>query len=204
VKRAGLPVSYDFASDCNGFAGAEGGATGDCDDGEFRVTVVHPGPDVPPEQDYLFRFDDSVPGLAVSADVRIDRGGSAGQALGVACVGSDYHQPAQEYIFAVSGDLAAILRHDETLTGHRITQQLTSRTVPGLSSSSTTHIDGECAALAGNTTLLVMRVNGHEVLREFTRTRYPRFVAASLSMYTTSGGSFAFDNLSARAETHIQ
>ena len=83
-------------------------------------------------------------------------------------------------------------------------QQLASRTVPGLSSSSTTHIEGECAALSGNTTLLVMRVNGHEVLREFTRTRYPRFVAASLSMYTTSGGSFAFDNLSARAETRIQ
>ena len=204
VKRSGLPVSFDFASDCNGFTGTQGGATSGCDDGEFHVTVPHPGPEVRPEQDYLFRFDDSTPGLAVSADVRIVRGDSADQALGVACVGSGYQQPPQEYIFAVSGDLAAILRHDETLTGRRITTQLAYRRVPGLSTSSATHIEGECAALSGNTTLLVMRVNGHEVLREFARTRYPRFVAASLSMFTMSGGAFVFDNLSARAVTRTQ
>jgi hypothetical protein len=204
VKRSGLPVSFDFASDCNGFTGTQGGATSGCDDGEFHVTVLHPGPDVQPEQDYLFRFDDSTPGLAVSADVRIVRGGSAEQALGVACVGSGYQQPPQEYIFAISGDLAAILRHDETLTKRRITTQLAYRKVPGLSTSSEAHIEGECATLSGNTTLLVMRVNGNEVLRQYTRTRYPRFVAASLSIFTMTGGAFAFDNLSARAETRIQ
>jgi hypothetical protein len=204
VKRSGLPVSFDFASDCNGFTGTEGGVTSGCDDGEFHVSVPHPGPDVRPEQDYLFRFDDSAPGLVVSTDVRLDRGRPDDQALGVACVASGYQRPAQEYIFAVNGGVAAILRRDETLGKNRIMKQLAYRSVPGLSASSTTHIEGECATLSGNTTLLVMSVNGHEVLREFTRTRYPRFVATSLWMFTMSGGAFAFDNLSGRAETRIQ
>jgi len=204
VKRSGLPVSFDFASDCSGFTGTEGGVTSGCDDGEFHVTVPHPGSDVRPEQDYLFRFDESTPGLVVSTDVRVDQGRPADEVIGVACVASGYQQPAQEYIFAVNGNVAGILRRDETLGKNRIMKQLAYRSVPGLSASSTTHIEGECATLSGNTTLLVMSVNGHEVLREFTRTRYPRFVATSLWMFTMSGGAFAFDNLSGRAETRIQ
>jgi hypothetical protein len=204
VKRSGLPVSFDFTSDCHGFNGTEGGVTSGCDDGEFHVSVPHPGPDVRPQQDYLFRFDQTTPGLVVSTDVRLDQGRPADEVLGVACVASGYQQPTQEYIFAVNGGVAGILRRDETLGKHRIVKQLAYRNVPGLSTSSTTHIEGECATLSGNTTLLVMRVNGHEVLREFTRTRYPRFGAASLWMFTMSGGAFAFDNLSGRAETRIQ
>jgi hypothetical protein len=204
VRRSGLPVKFDFASDCAGYTGTEGGAASNCRDGEFRVTVQHPGPDVRPEQDYLFRFDDSAPGLAVSADVRLDRGRAQDQALGVACVGSGYQQPAREYIFAVSGGLAAIFRRDETLPKSKILKELAYQQVAGMSTSATTHIDGECATLSGGTTLLVMRVNGREVLREYTPTSFPRFVATDLWMFTLSGGSFAFDNLSARAESRIQ
>ncbi len=204
VKRSGLPVKFDFTSDCNGFTGTQGGATSDCHGGEFRVSVQHPGQTVHPEQDYLFRFDDSAPGLAVSADVRLDGGRPEDQALGVACVGSDYQQPAREYIFAVSGGFAAILRRDETLPKSHILKQLAYKRVEGMSPSATIHIDGECATLTGGTTLLVMRVNGREVLREYTHTRFPRFVATDLWMFTMSGGSFAFDNLSAKAESQIQ
>jgi hypothetical protein len=201
VRRNGLPITFDFTSECAGYTGTEGGATSDCKHGEFRVTVRHPGPNVRPEQDYLFRFDDSAPGLAVSADVRLDRGRVEDQALGVACVGSGYQQPAREYIFAVGGGIAAIFRRDETLVGSKILKQLAYRSVAGMSSSATTHIDGECATLSGGTTLLVMRVNGREVLREYTHTRFPRFVATDLWMFTSSGGAFACDNLSARAES---
>ena len=204
VRRSGLPVSFSFASDCAGYTGTEGGATSECRDGEFRVTVRHPGPNVRPEQDYLFRFDDSPPGLAVSADVRLDRGRVQDQALGVACVGSGYQQPAQEYIFAVGGGIAAIFRRDETLAKSKMLKQLAYQPVAGMSTSATTHIEGECATLSGGTTLLVMKVNGREVLREYTPTRFPRFVATDLWMFTLSGGAFAFDNLSAKAESRIQ
>lgn len=204
VKRSGLPVKFDFASECAGFSGTSGGATSACRDGEFTVKVSRPGPGVPPQQNYLFRFDDSTPGLAVSVDARVDEGGSNDPALGVSCTASGYGQRAKEYIFALAGDEAAILRHDETDRTHRESgwiDQLAYTRVPGLTISSATRIDGECAVLSGGTTLLVMSVNGHEVLRQYTRTSYPRFVATSLWMLSGGPASFAFDNLSARVET---
>ncbi len=207
VVRSGLPLQLPFA-DCGDLpTGREGGATSACRQGEYRVTVQKPSAKVSPQQDYIFRFDESSAGLAVSADMRLDRGNATDQVLGVACTASGYQQRAQEYIFAIDGRFAAVLRHDETdakLKKSGFLEQIAYRRLPDLAISSNTHVDGECVMLSGGTTRLLMRVDGTEVLREFTRTRYHGFVATSLWMLTGSGGSFAFDNLSAKAESRIQ
>jgi hypothetical protein len=206
VMRHGLPLRITFADCSDAPVGTEGGATSTCDHGEFRVTVKHPSATISPQQSYVFRFDQPTPGLAVSAQARLDRGDASRQVLGVSCVASGYHRRAQEYIFGIDDGYAVILRHDEADASIRHTrhlQQIGYARLPGISLSAANRIDGECATLSGGTTLLVMRVNGREVLREYTRGRYPRFVAASLCMFTATGASFAFDNLSARAESHV-
>jgi hypothetical protein len=206
VMRHGLPLRITFADCSDAPIGTEGGATSTCDHAEFRVTVKHPSATVSPQQSYIFRFDQPTAGLAVSAEVRLDRGDASSQVLGVSCVASGYQRRAQEYIFGINDRYAAIMRHDEadaTIRKTRYLEQIAYTRLSGISLSATTRIDGECATLSGGTTLLVMRVNGREVLREYTRARYPRFVAASLCMFTATGASFAFDNLSARAESRV-
>jgi hypothetical protein len=204
VKRNGLPLTFSFDDDCNGFTGTEGGATSACDDGQFRVAVKRPdGRRIRPQQDYLFRFEQPTAGLVVSADMKLTDGVPSDQALGVACVASEYGQPGQEYVFALSGTYAGIFLRDETLASRPL-RQLAYKRISGLDTGSTHHVDGECATLSGGTTLLVMRLDGDEVLREYTRARYPKYVASSLWMFTLSGGSFVFDNLAARSESRIE